>query len=163
MAPDGKSTPRPAGAVPGAAAAAAGALLVCLLCGGCNGGSQPGSLYARLQDDDPSVRIEAVMEAAEKKDDKALPYLVDRLGDSESDVRFFAYMALKQLAGEVCESMQWRYYDPPAKRAEAQNRWRAWLRQRTASAPSAHSQPAAGGPSDPNAPRAPRGAGKAAS
>ncbi|GAH79313.1 unnamed protein product [marine sediment metagenome] len=164
MAHGVSSNTRLTGGIPVASAIAlAGALLACLACVGCDGRPPSGSLYVRLQDDDPTVRIGAIMESAEKRDDKAMPYLVDRLDDSESDVRFFAYLALKELAGDVCDSMQWRYYDPPAKRAEALKRWRAWLRQRARrSRRSSRTQPAAVGPHDPNAPTAPRGTRKAA-
>ena len=81
-------------------------------------------LYARFQDEDPAVRIQAIHQAGCGKDKGAVPYLVDRLTDSEETARFFAIIALEEITGTT---MGWKYYDPPAKRAEAVNRWRGWL------------------------------------
>lgn len=99
-----------------------GLLMVCMS-GGCDIGGA--NLYAALQDEDPSVRIQAVHTAGKTKDPKAVPYLVDRLTDSESDVRFYAIEALKRSTGET---MGYKYYKPAAKRAEAVERWREWLK-----------------------------------
>ncbi len=82
------------------------------------------NLYAALQDEDPSVRIQAVHDAGKTKDPKAVPYLIDRLTDSESDVRFYAIQALKRSTGET---MGYEYYEPAAKRDEAVQRWLKWL------------------------------------
>jgi len=92
---------------------------------GCDGGR--GSLYQKFQHEDPSVRISAIVQAERLGDAKAFPYLVDRLTDSEADVRFFAIVALKRITGR---GMGYRYYDSPAKRAEAVMRWRNWLKGR---------------------------------
>ncbi len=94
--------------------------------GGCVGGDT--GLYQRFQDEDPSVRIEAAIEAAALGDAKALPYLVDRLEDSEPDVRFFSFQALKEMTGKT---MDWQYYDRPERRAIAVSKWRQWLRRRS--------------------------------
>ncbi len=53
-----------------------------------------------------------------------VPYLVDRLSDTEEDVRFYAFLALRRITGET---MGYEYFSPPQKRAEAIQRWRAWL------------------------------------
>ena len=84
------------------------------------------NLYQKFQAEDPSLRIEAALEAARAGDPKALPYLVDRLEDSEPDVRFFSFQALKELTGKT---MGWKYYGRPALRAVAVSKWRQWLRQ----------------------------------
>ena len=83
-----------------------------------------GSLYHRLQHEDPSVRMAAVLEAGRWKRIKAVPYLVDRLTDSEAEVRFAAIQALQKITGQT---MGYRYYEPSTKRDEAARRWRKWL------------------------------------
>jgi HEAT repeat protein len=97
----------------------------CLLLGAAAlSGCRRDDLYARLQHEDPSVRAAAIAKAARWRDDKAVPYLIDRLSDSEADVRLFAGVALRRITGL---DMGWRPYDPPAARARAERRWRAWL------------------------------------
>ena len=96
-------------------------LMVCMSAGCDMSGA---NLYTALQHEDPSVRIQAVHTAGKTKDPKAVPYLIDRLTDSESDVRFYAIQALKRSTGET---MGYEYYEPAAKRAEAVRRWREWL------------------------------------
>ena len=102
-----------------------GAILVAMLglsvLSGC--GPAAGDLYLRLQNEDPSVRIEAIRQAGELKDPAAVPYLIDRLTDSERDVSFWAILALERTTGKT---MGWKYYEPPAKRAEAVRAWRRW-------------------------------------
>jgi alpha-galactosidase len=66
---------------------------------GC-GSLDQGELALRFQDEDPAVRMGAALEAGRTRDAKSVPYLVDRLGDSESDVRFAAIMALEKITGE---------------------------------------------------------------
>ena len=103
------------------------------------------SLYERLQADDPAVRVEAVVDASRSGDAKALPYLVDRLGDSELEVRFAAIHALKRQAGTT---FGYEPYAATVRRAAAMRRWRQWLAERTgaASQPAgAASRPAGGG------------------
>ena len=94
--------------------------------GGC--GPSGRDMYAALQAENPSVRIQAIHRAGQTKDTSSLPYLVDRLSDSQSDVRFFAISALKRITGE---DMGWNYYDPPEKRAEAVGRWGKYLAERS--------------------------------
>ena len=84
-------------------------------------------LYPMFQDEDPSVRLQAILRAGDGKDPKVLPYLIDRLTDSESEVRFFAAVALKRLTGK---EMGYKSYGPSGRRAEAVRRWRDWLRRR---------------------------------
>ena len=81
-------------------------------------------LYLKFQHEDPSVRNRAIAIAGRTRDQGAVPYLVDRLTDSQKDVRFFAILSLKRITGET---MDYRYYDPPEKRKEAVRRWREWV------------------------------------
>ena len=84
-------------------------------------------LYQQFQHEDPSVRIEAVHRAGSSGDNKALPYLVDRLSDSEADVRFYAIIALEKLTGQRHGYRSWA---PAADREKAVMRWRSWLDER---------------------------------
>ena len=102
---------------------------------GCAAGGA--ALYEDLQAEDPSVRIKAAVRAGQIKDPGAVPYLVDRLTDSEVDVRLFAIVSLEKITGQ---RMGYHVYDPPAQQAEAVDRWRKWLATRRA-APEATSQP----------------------
>jgi hypothetical protein len=100
---------------------------VCLvaLLAGCE--KRPRSIVARLQHEDPGVRIEAIQQAARRDHRPAVPFLVDRLSDSQSDVRFFAAIALRRMTGR---DFGYAYYERPGQRQEAIQRWRAWLRRR---------------------------------
>lgn len=96
-------------------------------CSGCTAGIQTqGTVEQRLQAEDPAVRIVALKDAVRQNDTHAAPLIIDRLSDSESDVRFFAGIALTKLTGE---DFGWRAWDPPQQRQEAQNRWRQWARE----------------------------------
>ncbi len=102
------------------------ALALATLTGGCltYEPEAEGDLYARLQHEDPTIRAEAIRAAARAGDAEAVPYLVDRLTDTEAEVRLFALTALRKITGRT---MGYRYYDAPAKRMEAVRRWRRWL------------------------------------
>ena len=89
-------------------------------------------LSERFQHEDPSVRIEAALEVGRTGNRKAVPYLVDRLTDSEPEVRFVAYLALRKITGET---LGYRYYAPAAERDKAVARWRDWLKARNGQGP----------------------------
>ncbi len=95
------------------------------LCGGCV--AADGEISRQLQDKNPEVRIRAIVQAGETKDDKAVPYLIECLGSDESDVRFFAYIALEKITGET---MGYRYYESVDSQADAIQRWRQWAKER---------------------------------
>ena len=97
--------------------------VVTTLAGGCG---NPGQLQADLQHEDPSVRMKAICKAGNAADKSAAPFLVDRLTDSQKDVRFFSIIALKRVTGQT---MGWNYYDPPDERDQAVQRWRQWLKE----------------------------------
>ncbi len=101
-------------------------LLFMLWAAGC--GPDSPELYRQFQDEDPAVRIKAIVKAGETKDQKSIPYLVDRLTDSESDVRFFAIIALQKITGEDKGYKPW---EPEARRKEAVDRWRQYLEERS--------------------------------
>ena len=89
-------------------------------------GCQPQTIAQPLQSDNPQVRIDAAVEAGRTRDQAAVPYLVDRLNDSEPDVRFFSFIALKKITGQT---FGWNYASPPADRDAAVQRWRQWLKE----------------------------------
>jgi hypothetical protein len=89
-------------------------------------------LYQRLVAEDPSVRLTAIVEAGERKDRRAVPLLVERLGDSDSDVRLVANVALEKITGMT---MGYECYEPEAKRQAAIERWRWWLRENNVTHP----------------------------
>ena len=127
---------------------------------GCSSSSQ--DVVTALQSDDPAVRQQAAIDAANGKDRRAVPLLVDRLSDSDDAVRFAAINALVQITGT---DRGYRFYQPPGERAAAVARWRQWLDgaypKPAATGPA--SGPAKAAPSSPGAPtsRAKAGAGNA--
>lgn len=82
--------------------------------------------YRDFADDDPAARLAAITKAGQTRDKQAIPYLVDRLTDSEPDVRFFAIIALRKTTGRT---FGYRYYQPRHLRAEAVLKWRRWLKE----------------------------------
>lgn len=103
------------------------ALATVLALSGCD--SAGGDLYQRLQHEDPSVRIEAMRQAADAKDMAAAPYIVEQLNDSDADVRMFAVMSLEKMTGR---RLGYEHYAPAGQREEAVERWRQWLREHAA-------------------------------
>ena len=95
-----------------------------LLCGCTPRGQE---LYVQFQHEDPAVRLQAVRRAGQLKDPKSIPYFIDRLTDSEREIRMFAIVALEKITGQT---MGYRHYGPRAERAEAVRRWRQWLERR---------------------------------
>jgi hypothetical protein len=102
-------------------------IILCLLVGlatlgGCAGAGP--TVVAGLQSEDPTQRIKSAVQAGESKDTNAAPLLVDRLSDSNSDVRFYAILSLRKITGT---DMGYHYYDSPGQREQAIGRWRQWL------------------------------------
>ena len=97
-------------------------LAACLWAAGC--GMSDRQLCRAFQDEDPDARIAAVLHVNRTRNLQALPYVIERLTDEESDVRFAAIRTLEDLTGET---KGYRYYDPPDQREQALQRWRQWL------------------------------------
>lgn len=97
---------------------------------GCRPARSEPSVYDRLQSDNPSVRIEAITQAGRQSDRRAVPLLVDRLADDDADVRLFAQLALEKITGQT---FGYRYFELPAERSAAVERWRAWLTEQVES------------------------------
>ncbi len=106
-------------------------LLFVFLVSGC----QPGTsdIYKSFEDEDPLVRALAARQAGALKDERAIPYLVDRLSDAEPEVRFFSIISLEKITGK---KMGYNYYDPPEQRQKAVDRWRNWLKTQSIKMPS---------------------------
>lgn len=85
-----------------------------------------GDAYRDFEDDDPAARLAAITKAGRTRDDQAIPYLVDRLTDSEPEVCFFAIIALRKITGRT---FGYRYYQPRRLRAEAVRKWRRWVKE----------------------------------
>ena len=83
-----------------------------------------GDIAQDFQNEDPQVRIAAIRRAGRENRQTATPYLVDRLTDSEAEVRMFAISALKEITGLT---HGYRHYDKPASRMLAVEKWRNWL------------------------------------
>jgi len=95
-------------------------LLVCFM-PGCGWQSD---IAKDFQNEDPKRRIAAIRRAGQDKLESALPYLVDRLTDSEAEVRMFAIIALQEITGLTHD---YHHYDAAPARREAVERWRRWL------------------------------------
>jgi len=84
-----------------------------------------GTIYQRLQNEDPAVRGAAILEAGNTKNTKTIPLLIDRLSDTESDVRMFAGIALRKITGK---DFGWQSWDSRIDRDKAIRRWRQWAK-----------------------------------
>ena len=88
------------------------------------GCAEPRDIAKDFQNEDPKVRISAIRRAGREKLESTVPYLVDRLSDSEDEVRVFAIVALQEITGLT---HGYRHYDSAALRDGAIERWRRWL------------------------------------
>lgn len=82
-----------------------------------------------IQSERPHLRIRAIHQAGELRDEKAVALLVDRLEDEDEGVRFYAILALDRITGE---RFGYDYAAPSERRAESVNRWRTYARTRYA-------------------------------
>jgi len=81
--------------------------------------------YSELRSSNPLDRARGVVKVAQRGDAGTAHRLVELLADDDPAVRMYAILALRRLYGE---DHGYRYYDPPAARAAAIERWRAALR-----------------------------------
>lgn len=94
---------------------------------GCTPGAQ--SYRAGIQSERPTDRIRAIYKAGELRDPLAVALLVDRLEDEDEGVRLYAFLALERITGKRFE---YDYAATPQSRAQAVDRWRAFVRERYA-------------------------------
>ena len=85
-----------------------------------------GTIYQQLQNEDPAVRSAAIIEAGNTKDTKSILLLIDRLSDTESDVRMFSGIALRKITGK---DFGWRSWDSRTDRDKAIRRWQQWAKK----------------------------------
>ena len=86
----------------------------------------PATQRERLASSNPLDQVTAAVWAAESGDAPAVHRLVSLLEDRDRTVRMYAILALERLCGQT---YGYRYYEPPAKRAAAVQRWQEALRQ----------------------------------
>ena len=99
---------------------------------GCGPARPQADLAARLQDEDPSVRAEAAIEAGRHDRQDVLALLVERLDDREETVRMVSIVSLEKLTRQ---RMGYCYYHSREDRQKAIARWRNWLERRQTSRP----------------------------
>lgn len=103
---------------------------------GCRPPAATGTLYQLLLNDDPSVRIEAIVQAGSDKDQQAVPNLIESLSSDDGSVRMYAYLALQKITGMT---MGYEYYASKPDREQAIERWREWLKSGRTVVPAATS------------------------
>lgn len=82
------------------------------------------SIAERFQHPDPAARLSAVVDAGHDRRRDLAPFLVDRLTDSEPEVRLAAILALEKITGKT---LGYQYWAPAPSREKAAERWRQWL------------------------------------
>ena len=99
-----------------------------LLSGCANNKDIDGSLYMRLQHFDSTVRIRAILETVDSGDETVVPLLVDRLTDTNSNVRSLANKALREITNQ---NFGWSPWASTRPRQTAVDKWRIWLGTRS--------------------------------
>jgi hypothetical protein len=87
---------------------------------GCSEPAGPRTVHNR----DLAVKVPAIKEAVDHKDQSAAPQLVKDLDSDDPAVRFYAIEGLKRLTGQT---FGYVYYADADRRREAVMRWRRWL------------------------------------
>ena len=111
----------------------------------------PSALEGTFNSPDPAAKLNAIRRAGIERDRSAIPRLIEQLDSDDPSVRMFAIGALDRITGT---RLGYNYYDPPAERRAAVDRWvRAYHEHRfdPAAQPAAH----AAAPPEPSAPTAP--------
>jgi HEAT repeat protein len=104
----------------------AGSLTASVTVIACLAGCDPGTARRQqLNSENPLDRTEAIVQAYETRDQRAVHRLVGLLDDPSAAVRMYAIQALRRLCGV---DYGYRYYASPAQREAAVERWRQALR-----------------------------------
>ena len=74
----------------------------------------------------PSARIEAIVDAAARRDRTAVPQLVECLSSDDPAVRMAAIRALERITGQT---LGYEHAAPEWRRQEMVDVWLAWLAQ----------------------------------
>jgi hypothetical protein len=96
--------------------------IVGYLCAGCSESRGPVS----VKSDDPTLKIPAIKQDAQRKNTSDVSLLVNDLDDDDSAVRFYAIEGLRRITGD---DLGYRYYDDSDQRKAALDRWHEWLKQ----------------------------------
>ena len=95
------------------------ALFVVLGAGGCLATSETG-----VESRDPAKRLQAMVDAAARRDRSAVPGLVGRLDSQDPGERLVAITSLERITGK---RMGYDHAGTPAEREAAVARWQKWL------------------------------------
>lgn len=99
------------------ALAIAASACVAMAIAGCVASSEPG-----VASRDPAMRLSAMLDAAARKDEAAVPGIVSRLESQDPGERLVAINALHRITGET---LGYDHAAPRAEREKAIERWRA--------------------------------------
>ena len=86
--------------------------------GGCFASSEQG-----ICSPDPNERRQAMIQAAQHQDHKAIPDLITRLDSDDAGERFLAIGTLEKITGQT---LGYDYAGSPKDRSQAVDRWVAW-------------------------------------
>jgi hypothetical protein len=84
-------------------------------------GCRPGAPRWPLGDDDPVFVIPAIKQTAQAERLRDVPRLIELLDSEDSATRLYASQALRDLTGET---MGYQFWDTPARRKPAVDRWK---------------------------------------
>lgn len=71
------------------------------------------------------MRLAAIAEAGQNKDNRAIPDLIEQLESTDPGARLLAIRSLERITGRT---LGYDYAEPWWKRAEAVRRWRSWAK-----------------------------------
>lgn len=74
----------------------------------------------------PEGRLNAIVDAAARRDRSAIPDLIRQLASDDAAVRMIAIRALERITGQT---LGYHHAEPPWKRDDAIDRWVQWSRQ----------------------------------
>jgi len=84
------------------------------------GCSAPPASRGGFDSPNPASRLYAITRAGREKDRSAIPHLIEALDSDDQAVRMYAINALERITGT---RRGYRFYDPPARRHRAIQRW----------------------------------------
>ena len=84
------------------------------------------TITADFDSAEPAARNAAIVEAASKNDQAAVPDLVRMLDSDDPATRLLAINALEKITGE---RLGYEYTAPEHERAKAADRWQEWVHQ----------------------------------
>lgn len=105
-----------------------GFILFALAAAGCGGYSGPRD----ISNDDPAIKIPAIVRAVRENDRSQVPRLVDELDNADPAVRFYAIEALRRLSGEDFD-YDWTE-DDRLERQRMIRPWREYVQKQSAEA-----------------------------